>query len=98
MSRPKEYYYYDVKKWIKMKDKLPDSRLQVALFKQAYKDAIEETEEMSNGALRIKAINEILIKKTRTYEGVAQEIHYDWRTVQNWVTAFVNLVGKKAGF
>lgn len=95
---PREYYYGDIKKWIMMGDSLPDDREQVKNLKKALDEAIDETAELPNGELRIRAIELILFKKTRTYEGVAQELHYDWRTVQNWITAFVNLVGKKAGF
>lgn len=89
MSRPKEYYYGDIKKWIMAMDKLPPQRIQVKVFKSAYAEAIKETANLPNGELRLKAIDEILIKKTRTYTGVAQEIHYDWRTVQNWITSLL---------
>lgn len=98
MSRPNEYYYNDIKKWIMGMSDLPVDRVQVAVLKTAFNEARKETEKLPNGELRIRAIDEVLVNKTRTYEGVAQEIHYDWRTVQNWVTSFVNLVGRKAGF
>lgn len=98
MSQPREYYYTAIKKWIMMSDKLPSDRLQMQTFQRALHDAIDETSKMSNGELRMIAIDEILFAKTKTYEGVAQELHYDWRTIQNWITAFINLVGQKAGF
>ena len=98
MSKPREYYYGDIKKWIMRKDKLPESRLQVNVLLSAFDEAMAQTAKLDNGELRLKAIEDILINKTKTYIGVAQEIHYDWRTVQNWVTSFVNLVGQLAGF
>ncbi len=64
--------------------------------------AIYETEaftlKLPNGEARMKAVEEILYKKRKNYDGMALELHYDWRTVQNWITSFVNSVGKKAGY
>ena len=98
MSQPKEYYYSSIKKWIMMYDYLPDDRPQVQAFRLAFEKAIKATAEMANGELRIYAIESILIDKTKTYEGVAQELHYERRTVQGWITSFVNLVGGLAGY
>lgn len=98
MGKPNDYYYSVIKKWILVKDELPDNRLQTAIFNNAFNDAIEETKKLPNGDLRLKAIDEVLIRKTKTYVGVAQDINYDWRTVQNWITSFIKLVGRKAGF
>lgn len=98
MSQPKEYYYTDIKKWIMMSDKLPNDRPQMQTFQRALHDAIDETSKLSNGELRMIAIDEILFAKTKTYEGVAQELHYERRTVQGWITSFVNLVGELAGY
>ncbi len=80
-------------------DLLPqDKSLQSKIFRFAIDEAFEETEKYNNGQERIRAINDVLIKKTKTYEGVAQDMHYDQRTIQGWITSFVNLVGKKAGY
>lgn len=98
MSRPKYYWYGIVKKMIMELPDMNDGSLQTAIMKNAYVSALEETLHMPNGELRMKAIREILIEKTKTYQGVGMEIGYEWHTVQNWIRSFVNMVGKKAGF
>lgn len=99
MSRPRYYWYGSIRKMIMSLDLVKKERtLQATIFTRALEDAIEETKKLPNGDLRLKAVEEILIKKTKTYEGVALEVNYESRTVQNWVTSFVNLVGKKAGY
>ncbi len=75
-----------------------ENTLQSVIFNHALKDAFEETRKLPNGELRIKAVQDILINKTKTYDGVALELYYDRKTIQNWVNSFVNLVGKKAGY
>lgn len=99
MSRPRYWWYGVVRKSITHARELEtDTNVQAIIISNAIKDAKEETKKLPNGDLRIRAVEEILINKTKTYEGVALEVHYDWRTVQNWVNSFVNLVGKKAGY
>ncbi len=75
-----------------------ESSLQAYISMKAMRDAEAETLKLPNGELRMKAVRDVLIKKTKTYEGVALEVNYNWRTVQNWVNKYINLVGKKAGY
>jgi len=99
MSHPKHYWYGSIRKMIMSSELIKKERtLQATIFSRALEDAIDETRKLPNGELRLKAVDEILIKKTKTYEGVALDVCYERKTVQNWVTSFVNLVGKKAGF
>lgn len=99
MSKPRHYWYGSVRKMIMCSKEVQNERtLQATIFSHALEDAFEETRKLPNGDLRIKAVEEILIKKTKTYEGVAFELYYDKRTIQSWVNSFVNLVGKKAGY
>lgn len=99
MSRPRHYWYGSIKKMIMLSDTVKGERtLQATIFMHALEDALEETAKLPNGELRLKAVDEILIKKTKTYDGVALEVNYERKTVQNWITSFINLVGKKAGF
>ena len=80
-------------------DKLAKERsLQAGIMKYAIEEAMLETENLPNGENRLYAIDEILIKKCKTYDGVARDLHYEARTVQNWIISFVKLVGKKAGY
>lgn len=99
MSQPRYYWYEAVKKMIKMYPKIKNEHtVQATIFGHAIEDALEETKKLPNGDLRVKAVMDILIDQTSTYEGVGLQIHYDWRTIQNWVNSFVKLVGKKAGY
>lgn len=99
MSRPKYYWYGIVKKMIMNQDAINKNRtLQARLLEQAIEDANDITSRLPNGEARLKAVDAVLIRHTKTYEGVAQDLHYDWRTIQNWVTDYVKLVGKKAGY
>lgn len=97
MGKAREYYYYDVKKWLAIIDELPD-RPQTQRLKQAVAEAMQETAAMTNGELRLNAVDKILFKHSASYESYGRAIFYDYRTVQNWVTDFVNLVGTKAGY
>lgn len=99
MSKPRHYWYGSVRKMIMSSKEIESERtFQATMFKNALEDAFEETRKLPNGDLRIKAVEDILIKKTKTYDGVALELYYDKRTIQSWVNSFVNLVGKKAGY
>lgn len=97
MSKPREYYYWDIKKWLGDIDRLPN-RERVQDLRRAVEEVNSETLKKNNGQLRMKAVKAILFDKRSTYIGMAQELDYDWRTIQNWVTAYINQVGKKAGF
>lgn len=98
MSRPKHEWYGFIRMKISRYKSETEKTMQNAIFSNAIADAMEETAKLPNGDLRLKAVSEILIRKTKTYEGMAQELHYDYRTIQNWINSFVNLVGKKAGY
>lgn len=99
MSRPRYYWYGSVKKMISRYTILAqESSLQSAIFQKAIDISLEETKKLPNGEERVKAIEIILIKQTKTAEGVALEMNYSWRTIQNWITSFVNMVGRNAGF
>lgn len=65
---------------------------------KAVLEARLETEHLPNGELRLQAIEEILIKKSKNYQAFARDNYYDSRTVQRWINSYVNLVGKKAGY
>lgn len=97
MSRPREYYYWDIKRWLMMADRLPQRKRTKELL-QAVAEVNEETLNMPNGNARMKAIKAIIFEQRATYKGMGLELNYDWRTVQNWVTAYINQVGRKAGY
>lgn len=99
MSRPKYYWYGIAKKMVtKYPDLNDDKSMQAGIFQKAIKCALDETRELPNGELRIKAIEDIYFRKIKTCEGVALEINYSPSTVHRWMNTFVNTVGKKAGY
>lgn len=98
MSRPTHYWYSIVKKMIMSKELQDDTSKQAMLIKRAMQDARRETRKLPNGELRLQAVDDILIRQIKTYEGVGLDIHYDARTVQLWINSYVNLVGRKAGY
>ena len=81
-----------------MSPRLPEDKIQSQFIRLAMADAKEETLKLPNGHERMKAVEDILIKKTKTVEGEALELNYSWRTVQNWINSYVNMVGRKAGY
>ncbi|MCQ2369243.1 MAG: hypothetical protein MJ007_02065 [Paludibacteraceae bacterium] len=97
--RPRYYWYGVVWKMITLYKKLQtEDTDQAKLMVEAIDEALAETRAMPDGDLREKAINDILIDRVKTYDGVALDVHYSSITVQRWVNSFVNLVGKKAGY
>ncbi len=99
MSRPRYYWNNIVKKMITRYPVLRnESSIQAGLYIWAIESALKETEQLTNGQQRIKAIEDVYFKKTKTCEGVALELNFSNRTVQYWLNDFVNLVGAKAGF
>lgn len=99
MSRPKHFWYGNIRHLIMNIERFAsENSMQSAIFLNAMREADEETKKLPNGELRLKAVNDVLIAKTKTMEGVAQDVHYETRTVQGWINSYVNLVGKKAGY
>ena len=99
MSKPRYYWYGIVKKMImrypQMKNDAADMELQ---YIKAIEETLEETKELDQAELRLKAIELILFKKTMTTEGVAQKIFYERRTIDRWLSKFINDVGRKVGY
>ena len=72
--------------------------IQAGIFWKAIEQALEDTAKLSDGELRLKAIQLIYFDKTDTIDGAALKVHASRRTVQRWCSAFINLVGRYAGF
>lgn len=96
MSKTKYMWYYFVRKMIVVGYYKQDSDFARRLA-AAMQEANEETAKLPNGELRMLAIDEVLIRNIKTYNGVGYELNYDARTIQEWINSYVNLVGKKAG-
>lgn len=98
MSRPKNYYYGYVKKLLMMYDDLPHDSMQMSIFRDAVNRTVKQVRELPNGDERIEAVVEVLMKKRKTYEGYAMQIHVCEQVVKRWVSSFINQVGKNAGY
>lgn len=98
MSKPRYYWYNIVKGLIKKSKHIEDISLQSTILNTAMIQAEKETLKLPNGELRMKAVKEILIDQTSTIERVCDEVNYQERTVQGWISSYVNMVGKKAGY
>ena len=99
MSRPKNYWNPIVKKMIFRYPMLQDERtIQAGIFEKAIKDSLKETRELTNGDMRIRAIEDIYFKRIKTYEGAALELNFSERTIRYWCNDFVKLVGKHSGY
>ena len=99
MSRPRYYWHPIVRKMVMRYPKLNcENSIQEKAFKEAIETVKEKTFSLSNGDCRVEAVEDILIKKTKTVYGVSQEMNYSWKTVQNWVNTFIRMVGKEVGY
>lgn len=98
MSKPRYPWYGEVKRRIMEGNWQEPKSFQDYILMKAMFEAKKDTEKLPNADIRLEAIEAILERKTSTYNSFGMNKHYDWRTVQNWITSFVNLVGKKAGY
>lgn len=98
MSRPRYYWYNIVKGLIKKSKSIKEISLQSTILNTAMIQAEKETLKLPNGELRMKAVRSLLIDQNSTIERVCDEVNYQERTVQGWISSYVNLVGKKAGY
>lgn len=99
MGKPKYYWYGIVKTMIMNAPKhSPNESEQLAKINEAMVDASDYIRTLPNGDLRMKAVDMILIRQTKNYEGAAMELHYEAKTIQKWVSNYIYLVGRKAGY
>lgn len=95
-----QYYWYGIaRKMIECNELYKNNcSIQAILFNRAIDEALEATVKKPNGEDRLYAINEILFKKRLTYESASMTMYYSEKTIRNWITDFIKLVGKNAGF
>lgn len=97
MSKPKYCWYGFVKKMI-MSGYYNQDTENAQKLRTAMQDVEAQIMELPNGAERMTAIDEILIRHTKTYDGVALELHYHKNIIKRWVAQYVNQVGKRGGW
>lgn len=99
MSNPRHWWYSDVKRAVMHSPKYRNKpQPEYQRYIEAIDKALDDVKQMTNSDERMLAIDQILLSQTRTIDGVALELNYSWRVVQNWITEFINLVGKYKGF
>lgn len=99
MSRPKNWWYPIALRVTKNYNKLFEkSSPAISIWLYALNKAIKDTEDSDNGKDKMKAITLVYFSKEYTIAGIAQELGYSEVTVKRWLSAFVNLVGKYAGY
>lgn len=98
-ARYKNYWYVVSQTMVRRYPAIKKEKgIQSAIFTQAIEQALEELTKLSDSELRRKAIQLIYFDKTDTIDGVALKVHVSRRTVQRWCSAFINAVGRYAGF
>lgn len=98
MSRPKYYWYGNVKKMVNRYPLLKAEGEMEKKYIEAIKKALNTTKSLDNGDARIKAIELVYFKKSHTVYGVASELHYSERTIFRWLNGFIYMVGRNVGF
>lgn len=100
MSNPKhDWYGHAVKQVKKYPDKLiAENTAQSALWMYAINKAKKQTEGMDNGMDRMKAVQLVYFEDRYTIAGAADKLGYAEMTIRRWLSAFVNLAGKYAGY
>ncbi len=98
MSQHKYYWYGIVKKMIIDCRWQNPTSFQEWQIRNAIESALQETKKLNNSEMRLKAIELILFKGDETNNAFAIKNHYEWHTTQKWITSFVKMVGKKAGY
>lgn len=97
--RPHHWWYGIVKRMISDIPKIKtEPTVQAKIFSVAYEEAVIETLKMDDGENRIQVIENVLIYKTATINDEAKRLYYSRDTIARWISKFVNLCGKKAGY
>ena len=94
MSTPR-YGWWAYAKWMIRSYK--GGGLMTRAERAAVEDAIAETEQLVDGAERLRLIDLVLWKRTHTLQGAALACYVSERTAQEWHRQFIRLVGQKRG-
>lgn len=93
------YWYGIVLKMLKSYPAIKsENTIQTSIFVNAIERALDDTEALQDGDLRIKAIELIYFEDAVNIDGAACRLNCSRRTVQRWMSSFVRLVGKYAGY
>lgn len=99
MSRPRSWWYGCVRKAVmhfpKYKTRTEPEYVQ---YTDAINKALKDVQNMDNAADRLQAIDDILFKQIKTFDGVAMDMNYSPKTIQYWINDFINSVGEYKGY
>lgn len=98
-QRYRNYWYGIVRDMIRRYPSLKNEHtIQSNIFVGAIENAIADTKSRQDGKEIIKAITLIYFDETTTIDGAALKLNVSRRTVQSWISTFVELTAKYAGF
>ena len=98
-ARYKNYWYVVAQTMVRRYPGIKQEKgIQAAIFAKAIEQALEDTAKLVDGEIRLRAIQLIYFDKTDTIDGASLKVHASRRTVQRWCSAFINSVGRYAGF
>lgn len=99
MGKYRHYWYNTVRLMVTRYPRLIDyCSMQELIYKDAIEKALADLEKDPEGEVKKQAIKMVYFDKTHTASGAGILLNYSERTVQQWLSAFINAVGKKAGF
>jgi hypothetical protein len=98
-SRYKNYWYGIVKKMVqRYPDLKNEMTMQSAIMSNAIENAIADTKLLPDGERRVKAVEIVYVKGSENIDGAAIKLYASRRTVERWLSSFINLVGKYGGY
>jgi len=99
MSKPRYYWYSNVQRTLRAYPKgLAEESQQNILARNARQEALTETANTPDGALKVKLIEILYFKNTYTIEGAARILHISFRTATRWNVKFIYKVAEKLGY
>lgn len=98
MSNAKYYWFSLIQKVLRHYPAIDDGSIQGAVFANAIRLAMKETEAMPDGERRLELIRMLYFRKSHNVEGAAMALYISEHTAINWNQKFVYSVAKKAGF
>lgn len=99
MSRPGHYWYPIVRRMTMRYYELEDAaNEQEQRFYKAITAAFASLDRETYPDERKKAVTAVLLRHRMTITGAAYQLNFSERTVQRWINAFIQDVGRRAGF
>lgn len=99
MSNPMHWWYSDVKRAVMHSPRFRNKpQPEYRSYIDAIDKALEDVRNMKDAKERLYAIDQVLFKKTKTIDGVAEELHFCRRKIQVYISDYINAVGAYKGY